>query len=153
MTNNDTLRLIRYTFDINDDNMIEIFSLADYEVDRPKIINWLKKDEDDNFVEIYDKELAIFLNGFINYKRGKKEGPQPIPEKSLNNNIVLKKLKIALNLRDDEMRQIFDLADLRVSKGELSALFRKPSDSRFRNCKDQFLRNFLYGLQIKYRQK
>ena len=153
MTNNDTLRLIRYTFDINDDNMIEIFSLADYEVDIPQIINWLKKDEDDNFVEIYDKELAIFLNGFINYKRGKKEGPQPIPEKSLNNNIVLKKLKIALNLRDDEMRQIFDLADLRVSKGELSALFRKPSDSRFRNCKDQFLRNFLYGLQIKYRQK
>lgn len=153
MTNNDTLRRIRYTFDINDEDMIKIFSLADYEVTREQVSNWLKKDEAESFVEIYDKELAIFLNGFINYKRGKKEGPQPIPEKSLSNNIVLRKLKIALNLRDDDMLKIFDLADLRVSKGELSALFRKPTDSRFRKCKDQFLRNFIHGLQIKYRKK
>jgi len=153
MTNNDTLRRLRYTFDISDDNMIKIFSLADYQVTREQISAWLKKDEDDNFKEIYDNELAIFLNGFISYKRGKKDGPSPAPEKHLTNNIVLRKLKIALNMRDDEMLKIFDLADLRISKGELSALFRKPSDSRYRKCKDQFLRNFIYGLQAKYREK
>ena len=91
MTNNDTLRRIRYTFDIKDDNMIKIFSLADYQVTREQISNWLKKDEDENFVEIYDNELAIFLNGFISYKRGKKDGPTPAPEKHLTNNIVMRK--------------------------------------------------------------
>ena len=152
MTNNDTLRRLRYTFDINDANMIKIFALTDYKVTREQVSAWLKKDEDEGFKEIYDNELAIFLNGFINYKRGKKDGLTPIPEKHLTNNIVLRKLKIAFNMRDDEMLKIFDLADLKVSKGELSALFRKPSDSRYRKCKDQFLRNFLYGLQIKYRK-
>ncbi len=153
MTNNDTLRRIRYIFDINDDNMIKIFSLADCEVNRKQVSAWLKKDDDENFVKIYDNELAFFLNGFISFKRGKKDGTTPVPEKYLTNNIVLRKLKIALNMRDDEMLKIFDLAGLQISRSELSALFRKPSDDRYRKCKDQFLRNFIYGLQAKYREK
>jgi len=152
MNNNDVIRRVRYTFDFSDDKMIEIFALADVEVTRAQISDWLKKDDDPNFKGIYDKDLAIFLNGFINLRRGKREGPQPKPEKTLNNNLILRKLKIALNLRDDEMVEIFDLVDMRISKHEINAFFRKPTQSQFRFCKDQFLRNFLYGMQKKYRK-
>ena len=99
-----------------------------------------------------DKELATFLNGFINEKRGKKDGTPMRPEDNLNNNIVFRKLKIALNLNDVEILSILDLANMRVSKHELSAFFRNPSQRQYRKCNDQFLRNFLYGMQLKYRE-
>lgn len=152
MNNNDTLRRLRYTFDFSDSEVIGLFSSGGKEVTRTEISDWLKADDDPDFKPIYDIDLAAFLNGFINLKRGKREGPQPKPEKSLSNNNVLRKIKIALNLRDDDMISIFALAKLRVSKHELSALFRKPDQKQYRPCKDQFLRNFLHGLQLKYRQ-
>ncbi|MBR9831209.1 DUF1456 family protein [bacterium] len=151
MNNNDILRRTRYTFDLSDDQMIQIFALADHETTRAEVSNWLKKDDHPEQQQLYDKELAIFLNGFINLKRGKKEGPQPKPEKSLNNNIVLRKFKIALNLKDEDILHILDLANFRFGKSELSALFRKPDHQHFRRCKDQVLRNFIYGMQLKYR--
>ncbi|MBU8893335.1 MAG: DUF1456 family protein [Bacteroidales bacterium] len=150
MTNNDIIRRIRYTFDLNDDKMIEIFGLVDYQVTRAQISDWLKKDDDPAFQEMLDYQLATFLNGFINEKRGKKEGAQPVIEKKINNNIIFRKLKIALNLKDDDILDIFKLVDLRISKHELSSFFRKPTQSKYRPCKDQFLRNFLHGMQIKY---
>jgi len=131
--------------------MIKVFALADHEATRAEISDWLKKDDNPEQKQLYDKELAIFLNGFINLKRGKKEGEQPKPEKSLNNNLVLRKFKIALNLKDEDMLEILDLANFRFGKSELSALFRKPDHKHFRKCKDQVLRNFIYGMQLKYR--
>jgi len=148
MTNNDIIRRIRYTFDLNDTKMIELFGLADYKVTRAQISDWLKKDDDPAYQELLDFQMAIFLNGFIIEKRGKKEGPQPEPEKVINNNIVFRKLKIALNLKDEDILDIFNLVDLRISKHELSAFFRNPNQTQYRPCKDQFLRNFLQGLQI-----
>ncbi|WP_421889253.1 DUF1456 family protein [Marinoscillum sp.] len=151
MDNNDILRRIRFTFDFSDSQMISIFAAADAEVTRAQISDWLKKEDDPDFKQLYDKELAIFLNGLINKKRGKKEGEQPKPEKSLNNNIIFRKLKIALNLKDDDILEVFSLAQLKVGKHEISAIFRKPTQSQYRLCKDQFLRNFLHGLQLKHR--
>lgn len=150
MTNNDILRRLRFTFDFNDSKMIDLFGLADYEVTRAQISNWLKKDDDPAYQKLYDQQLAIFLNGFIYDKRGKKEGAQPLPEKRLNNNIIFRKLKIALNLKDDDILGILGLVDMRFSKHELSAFFRNPDQNQYRLCEDQILRNFLYGLQVKY---
>jgi uncharacterized protein YehS (DUF1456 family) len=151
MNNNDLLRRLRYNFDFSDSQMMKIFALAEEEVTRAQISDWMKKEDDPAWVSLHDKQFAIFLNGFINLKRGKREGPQPKPEKSLNNNIIFRKLKIALNLRDEDILEMFKLADLEVSKHEISALFRKPGQSQYRECKDQFLRNFIYGMQLKYR--
>ncbi|MGD9486670.1 MAG: DUF1456 family protein [Calditrichaceae bacterium] len=151
MTNNDILRRIRYAFDFSDSKMIALFGLADYPVTREQISDWLKKDEDPAFQKCSNTQLAIFLNGLINDKRGKKEGPQPEPEKKIDNNIVFKKLKIALNLKAEDVLDILALADMRISKHELSAFFRKPDNKHYRACKDQILRNFLKGMQIKYR--
>ena len=151
MLNNDILRRIRYIFNLDDSTMIKIFALADHKVTRAEISDWLKKDFDDNYKPMNDRTFAVFLNGFINLKRGKREGEQPEPEKNLTNNIILMKLKIALNLRSDVVLDILSLADVRISHHELSAFFRKPNHKHFRECKDQVLRNFLKGLQIQYR--
>ncbi len=150
MNNNDILRRIRYTFDFSDDQMIKIFALADLEVTRAQISDWLKKDEDPDFKGIYDIQFATFLNGFINLRRGKKEGEQAKPEKRLNNNIIFRKLKIALNIKDEDIIDILMLADMRVGKHELSAFFRNPTQKQYKLCKDQILRNFIHGMQIKY---
>jgi len=148
---NDILRRIRYAFDFDDSKMIALFGSADYQVTRAQISDWLKKDDDPAFQELSDTQLAIFLNGLINHKRGKKEGPQPVPETRLTNNMIFMKLKIALNLKAEDVLEILALADLRISKHELSAFFRKPDNKHYRECKDQILRNFLKGLQLKYR--
>jgi uncharacterized protein YehS (DUF1456 family) len=147
---NDIMRRIRYTFEFNDSKMMEIFALAGHEISRAQISNWLKRDDDPSFKDLDDNHLAIFLNGLIIEKRGKKEGPQPVAEKRLNNNIVFRKLKIALNLKDDNILEILALADMRISKHELSAFFRNPDQEQFRPCKDQILRNFIHGMQVKY---
>jgi uncharacterized protein YehS (DUF1456 family) len=151
MTNNDVLRRIRYIFDFNDFKMITIFGLADHQVTRAQISDWLKKEDDPAYQNCNDTQLAIFLNGLINYKRGKKEGPQAKPEKRLSNNIIFRKLKIALNLKAEDVLALMALTDLRMSKHELSAFFRKPSHKNYRDCHDQILRNFLKGVQLKYR--
>ncbi len=151
MTNNDIIRRIRYTFDYSDSKMMEIFGNAGFQVTRAELSDWLKKDDDPDHKTLYDNQLAVFLNGLINYKRGKKDGAEHKPEKKLNNNIIFRKLKIALNLRDDEILEILKLAGKQISKHELSAFFRKPGQSQYRPCKDQILRNFLQGMQLKYR--
>lgn len=151
MMNNDILRRLRYTFDFDDSKMITIFSLAEHQVTREQISDWLKKEDDPAFQPCDDTQFAIFLNGLINHKRGKLDGPQPKPENRLTNNIVFRKLRIALNLKADDVVEILDLANLRVSKPELNAFFRKPGHKNYRSCKDQILRNFLHGLQIRYR--
>lgn len=151
MTNNDVLRRIRYTFDFNDAKMMSLFADADAEVSREQISNWMKKEDDPDYQNCSDQHLATFLNGLINDRRGKKEGEQPKPEKKLTNNIILRKLTIALNLKAEDVLAVLELADLRISKHELSAFFRKADHKHYRNCKDQVLRNFLQGLQLKLR--
>ena len=151
MTNNDILRRIRYIFDFGDSKMMEIFSLADHQVTREQVIDWLKKDDDPALQDCSDVELAIFLNGLIIERRGKKDGAQPEPEQKLNNNIIFRKLKIALDLKAEDILQILGTADVHISKHELSAFFRKPDHKHYRACKDQILRNFLNGVQLKYR--
>ncbi len=151
ITNNDILRRIRYVFDFNDLKMIAVFGLTGCLVTREQISAWLKRDDDPAFQECADTELSIFLNGLICDKRGRKDGLQPEPEKRLTNNIIFRKLKIALNLKAEDVLEIMELANFRISKHELSAFFRKPDHKHYRDCKDQVLRNFLKGMQLKYR--
>ena len=151
MKNNDILRRLRYAFDFTDSKMISLFNLGGEEVTREEISDWLKKEDDPAFKSLHDIKLAVFLNGLINDRRGKKEGEQPKPEKELNNNIIFRKLKIALNLKEEDILAIFSLVGMNISKHEISAFFRSPEQHQYRLCKDQILRNFIQGLQLKYR--
>ncbi len=151
MNNNDILRKLRYTFKFNDDRVMALFDSGGRAASRTEISAWLKKVDDADFVFIPDRELAAFLNGFINFKRGKRSEKQPLPEENLNNNIIFRKIKIALNLKVEDIVEIYKLVGMRVSKHEINAFFRKPQQNQYRRCLDQFLRNFLFGLQRKYR--
>ncbi|GAM66052.1 conserved domain protein [Vibrio ishigakensis] len=151
MTNNDILRRIRYTFDFKDSEMVNIFGAADHAVTQANIASWLKKEDDKEFRELLDVELATFLNGLINTKRGKREGEQPKPESRLTNNMIFMKLRIALNMKAEDILETLALVNFRLSKHELSAFFRKPDNKHYRECGDQVLRNFLTGVQHQLR--
>lgn len=153
MTNNDILARLRYLFNYNDLKVVELYKLAGSEIQESDVINWLKKEEEPSYIAMSDKELASFLNGLIIEKRGEKEGPQPEPEEFLTNNNILRKLKIALNLKSEDILELFALIDKKVSKPELSSFFRNPDHSSYRPLMDQYLRNFLTALQLKSKNK
>ena len=116
MTNNDILRRVRYVLDLNDNKVIAIFKHVEYPVTREQISGWLKKEQDTDYKNCNDNQLAHFLNGLIIEKRGKREWPLPKAEKSLNNNLIFTKLKIAFNLKAEDVLAILELAYLRISK-------------------------------------
>ena len=151
MDTNDIFRRLRYILGYNDFKMSEVFGLADDPIKQATVTTWLKKDDDADFIKMPDVMLATFLNGLINQKRGKKEGPQPAPEQEINNNIVFRKLRIAFDLQSDDILKLYELVDKSISPHELSAFFRKPTQSKYRECNDQYLRHFITGLQAKYR--
>ncbi|MFK7863767.1 MAG: DUF1456 family protein [Pseudohongiellaceae bacterium] len=153
MTNNDCLRRIRYILNLNDNEMCAVFSEAGESISQDQIQAWLRKDEDPAIEVCSDESFAHFLDGLINLKRGKKEDSNPQPIEELNNNIIFRKLKIAFNLQAEEILSLLALADFRLSKHELSAFFRRADHKHYRECKDQILRNFLVGLQLKYRER
>ncbi|MGL4612942.1 MAG: DUF1456 family protein, partial [Shewanella sp.] len=73
------------------------------------------------------------------------------PVSRLNNNLIFKKLRVALEMREEDIVATLALADMQMSKSELSALFRNPEHKNFKECGDQILRNFIRGLSLKYR--
>lgn len=151
MTNNDILRRLRYMLDYNDAKMVEVYKLANQNIVKTTMTNWLKKEDDQALEEITDLELSIFLNGFIIEKRGKREGPQPEPEDELSNNMILRKLRIAFDLKTDDILDLLESIDKKISKHELSSFFRKPGHKNYEQMMDQYLRNFLNALQTKYK--
>lgn len=151
MTNNDILRRLRYTLDLNDAVMIEIFGLGDFIAKRSDVSDWMKKDDDPLYIELSDQHLAAFLNGLIVQRRGKREGVQMVAEKELSNNLILRKLKIAFDLKTDDIIELFNLVNKKISPHELSAFLRSPDQKQYRLCNDQYLRNLIHGLQVKFR--
>jgi len=155
MINNDILRRLRYALDIQNSVVIELAALVNYKLDTDTLINILKKEEQEGFEQCSDEILANILDGLIIQRRGKKKddtGEKKPLEIPLTNNIILKKLRIALELKEKDLLEILELADLKISKSELSALFRRKEQKHYKKCGDQFLRNFLFGLTKKYRE-
>ena len=152
MLNNDVLRGVRYMLDLSDAKMVHIVKLADLTVSQTDMVCWMKKDNEPMFIECDDNVMGHFLNGLIFFRRGKDEN-HPVPEldEKLTNNIILKKLRVAFELKDTDMLDIFALVDFRISKPEISSIFRKPGHKNYRICGDQLLRNFLKGLTVKLR--
>jgi uncharacterized protein YehS (DUF1456 family) len=155
MITNDVLRSIRYMLDLGDIKVVEIIKLADpaFEIEKADVQAFLKKDEDEGYAECSDLVLAHFLDGLVIHCRGRNEALPPRPvERRVTNNVVLKKLRVAFELKDVDMHQIFEAAGFPVTKPALSALFRQPGHKHYRACGDQLLRNFLKGLTLRVRR-
>ena len=156
MTNNDVLRRLRYALDIPDRKVVDLFKLADYDIEPDELEILFMKESDEGFEECEDALVEFFLQGLIVDRRGKREETKPgaAPYRvrgRLSNNDILKQLRIALELREEDILDIMRLAGVNASKSEIGALFRKKDHPNFRPCGDQFLRNFLSGLTIRHR--
>ncbi|ESE39426.1 hypothetical protein SHD_3635 [Shewanella decolorationis S12] len=152
MINNDILRRLRFVFDFNNAKMIKIFAKVGREVSTEEMISLLRKEEEEGYKACNDTTLCQFLDGLIIEKRGLREGAElPKPVSKLNNNLIFKKLRVALEMREEDIMATLALAEVQMSKSELSALFRNPDHKNFKACGDQILRNFIRGLSLKYR--
>lgn len=167
MNNNDRLIRLRYALEIKDTEMIEIFKLGGTQVTKEEVLLLLTKVDDSIEESQNETSLACtntmldsFLNGLIIFKRGKQDpkpgqtqSPEPSTMTDQNvNNILLKKVKIALSLTSDEMLDLLEDAGIVVSKGELGAVLRKEGHRNYKECLDRYARNFLKGLALKYRE-
>lgn len=151
MTNNDLLRRLRYALNLNGVTMAEIFALAGYEIGPAEALKFLKKEEEHGFVACDDQVMTSFLDGLITSRRGRQDdrsGLLPPPAEALTNNLILKKLRIALELTDEGMLSVLKRAGVRISKSELSAMFRTVGHRNYKECGDQILRNFIRGLTL-----
>ena len=147
MTNNDVLRSVRYMLNVSDAKLIEIARLADCEITQEDIVAFLKRDDEEGYRECDHEVMAHFLDGLIFYKRGRnRDLPRHPIEIPITNNIVLKKLRVAFELKDTDIIALIEKSGLTVSKTELGAFFRKQGHRNYRECGDQFLRNLLKGL-------
>ena len=147
MLSNDILRSLRYTLKANNNDMVRILALSDMESTSASFDTWMTKEDEEGFVRCPDIVLSNFLNGLIYDKRGKDASAPPLAvERRVNNNIVLKKLRIAFSLKTDDILAILTQQKFRVSMPEITAMMRAPEHKNFRECGDQFLRYFLRGL-------
>ena len=155
MTNNDFLRRLRYALNIKDNVMVQIFKKGNIVLTREDVIDYLKKDIDEGFKKLNNNDLIAFLDGLIIQKRGKREDGTPIPQvkvtKNNLNNILLRKLRIALSFKSYDMIRIFKLGGIEISESELSAVFRSEDHKNYKECGDKYVRVFLKGLTEYYR--
>ncbi|WP_422122252.1 DUF1456 family protein [Planococcus sp. X10-3] len=169
MDNNDILIRLRYALDIKNNDMVEIFKLGGIQLTKEDVQKTLTKtperdeDEDDSiftdsgnddYMPVDNAMLESFLNGFIIHKRGRQEGQTGTPPltNEPSKNLLLKKVKIALQLTSEDMIEILQSAGVTVSKSELSGLLRKQGHKNYSLCGDRYARNFLKGLALKYRK-
>lgn len=152
MIHNDVLRSLRYALAISDGALVDMIKLGGQPVTIEAVRTYLKKEDEDGFVRCPDAVMGHFLDGLVFHRRGKDESRPQLPlQLPVSNNDILKKLRVAFELREDDIRQILATVDFPVSKPELSALFRKVGHDNYRACGDQLLRNFLKGLTLRLR--
>ena len=151
MTNNDLLRRLRYALNLNGASIAEMCALAGYEIKPTDVLKLLKKEDEQGFVVCDDTVMEAVLDGLITSRRGPRDelsGAPPPAAGPLTNNLILRKLRIALELNDADMLAIFSRAGVSISKPELSALFRAVGQRNYKECGDQLLRNFVRGLTL-----
>lgn len=152
MANNELLRSIRDALDLDAAGMIRIFKDAGREVGESAIAAFLKSEDEDGYIPCSNPIMGFFLDGLIVHNRGKQEGsplPAEKPLVELSNNAVLKKLRIALDLKEDDLIAVFKHAGIVITKHELTALFRKPGHKHYKECTGQLLCGFIKGVAMR----
>ncbi len=151
ISTNEILYRIHKSLSLSIEDMLKAYTLEEYKMDASHLEALLKRRQDAGFMLCSYEELGVFLDGLVTLKRG------PSPKKNnedeaveLTNNLILKKLRIALELKEAETEIIFGLADIELSKQQLASLFRKEGHKNFKACSDELLMAFLEGLDEFY---
>ena len=152
MTHNDVLRSLRYLLETDDKGLAAIIALGGGTATRPEVTAFLEREDAPGYVLCSDRVMGQFLDGLILQRRGRDEkAPPRAPEARVTNNTVLKKLRVAFELKEDDLIALMAASGFEVTRPELSALFRKPEHRNFKPAGDQFLRNFLKALTARIR--
>lgn len=146
MNYNDIFRRFRYAVDMNDATIMEIFASSNISMNAKQLSSYFRREDERGYEEMPAVTLDKFLDGLIVYTRGQRDETTAVTSIKLDNNMILKKMRIALQLCEQDMLDIFAAANFKISKAELSALFRKQGHKNYKECGDQILRNFLQGL-------
>lgn len=149
---NNLLKSIGNTLKLDDATMIHIFGLTGRSVGQSTLTALTTPEDEDGHIPCTNPLFGFFLDGLIIHKRGVREGSSPgvaPPGVELTNNVILKKLRIALDLKEEDMIAILRLGGIEVSKHELSALFRKQGHKHYKQCSDRLLTGFLAGLALR----
>ncbi|VGO18471.1 YehS family protein [Pontiella sulfatireligans] len=150
MTNNDTLRRLRYALNIDDAKVAANIARTGRATTADEVANWLKREDEPGYTAFSDTLLCRFLDGLIIDRRGPHpSGTAPEPLEFLSNNEVLKKLRIALEMKEEDVLATFKNAEFVVTKAELGSFFRKDGHRNYRKCPEQVLRKFIHGLSKK----
>lgn len=151
ISTNEILYRIKKALHLTNEEMIEAYRLEDYIMETSRLDSLLKRRLDKDFQLCSYEELGVFLDGLVSLKRGpspKKNSEEEAVE--LTNNLILKKLRIALELKEAEVEIIFGLADVELTKQQLASLFRKEGHKNFKICSDELMMAFLEGLDEYY---
>jgi uncharacterized protein YehS (DUF1456 family) len=151
MTYNDLLRRLRYALNLNGESIAGLCALGGHDITPIEVLKLLKKEGEPGFVACTDLVLMAFLDGLIISRRGstgQKPASGTYANGALNNNLILRKLRIALELNEEAMIAILARAGVQISKSELSAMFRAKGHKNYQSCGDQILRNFVRGLTL-----
>ena len=140
---------IKEALNLNRAQIMHIYQLEDFAIDKDRLDSILKNSSKKGSVNATYEELGIFLDGLVQYKRGSsKKGRDE--EVVLDNNLILKKLRAALNLKELELTMIFELAEHTISKSATKDMFRSPSHPKLKECSNSTLKAFLAGLNEFY---
>ncbi|EIK44353.1 hypothetical protein O59_002683 [Cellvibrio sp. BR] len=156
MRTNDIFRKITQSLTLGNLQIQQLFALSAIDLNDKEIANLLKTDYQPGFEPMPDYVLLIFLNNLIEQQRGKKnDAEQEVIEKhaKISNNDVLKKLRIAYNLHEQQVRDALKLATIELTKSDLAALFRKPGHVHFKACDDELVLDFIEGLGLLLQQR
>jgi len=146
------MKSVRYTLEIKNKEVLQMIQAGGVKLTILDVVNLLKNEEDEEYLGCSAKTIHAFLDGLILQRRGPSDGPaKKFPTSTIDNNTILRKLRIAFEMRDTDLIATIESVGLRISKSELSSLFRAPSHKHFMKCGDQFLRNFLKGLTHRFR--
>jgi uncharacterized protein YehS (DUF1456 family) len=147
MNNNEIVRRLRFVLKVDDSVLSECYRLAGCRLPINDINNFLLSEKAKTYSDCPDEHFIQFLDGLIVHLRG--PSPNGVPEPvAINNNVILKKIRIALTLESRDLDNIFMLADCEMSAHEISALFRKPNNKHFVECSDDLLEKFFSGLSL-----
>ncbi len=152
MTNNEVMKSVRYALEIKNKEVVALIQAGGIELSVLDVVHLLKKEEEEGYIECPAKTLHAFLDGLILERRGPSDGPaKQFSKAKINNNMIVRKLRIAFEMKDTDMIEVMRAVGFTGSKSEISALFRAPSHKHYMQCGDQFLRNFLKGLTHRFR--
>lgn len=141
------LNRIKDALRLSKDDILKIYQAEDYEIEESRVEAILKNPSHKKSKNATYEELGVFLDGLIRLNRG-----EPLKEINddeeiiLDNNLIIKKLKIALNLKSIDIEMIFNLANYPISRSKIRDILRSPKHPKYKLCSDALLDAFLEGL-------